>query len=260
MKEKVRKIIPIVAISLAVVTVFGIIASLFSLKQQPNMEQQGTVNVGAVGKRASDYAYLYVQEGLVANYVGDAKTLTKAEVFDNGVKREVYEWRNWVTDGEAAILTEPERWRATKGGIGYSLTLAEYFTADVGCELPSSISLRYEDMPSYQIELVAAFNGLTDEKGELVYVSTEDYKYGVYKGTKSTFRFGLLHSFSTVTDADASNPVYNNQLLNRWYLSNYCYEKHGFNVSGSTVANRLYGVTDNEDHIIVKNNLVGCPV
>ena len=258
MNEKARKIIPIVAIALAVVTAFGVFGALFAHNDLSTGDLQGSVNVGTVGKRASDYAYLYVQDGLVANYVGDAKTLTLGTRLHNGVNEDVYYWRNWVAGGEDAVLTDYGRWKAMKGGIGYALGLDEYFSANIGCELPSSISLRYEDMPAYQIELVASFNGLTDENGELVYVSTEDYKYGIYKEGKSAFRFGLVHSFSTVTNI---NVVGNNdsRMLNRWYVSNLAYNKHGYTPSES-VATKLSGTTGNEERILIKNNLVGCPV
>ena len=141
MTEKGIKIVRIIAIVLATVTLLGVLIALTPKKTDLGAVGSGAAtNVAAEGLRASDYALLYVQEGLLASYIGDTDTLTEAEVTENGYTKKVYEWKNFVQGGQAAILTTPDKWRANKGGIGYTLTHHEYGIGGVGCEVPYDLS------------------------------------------------------------------------------------------------------------------------
>ena len=254
MKEKTRKITLVVAIVLAAVTLFGVVSALFTPMVLTTEKPKGSVNVGEVGTRASDYALLYVKEGLIANYIGDAETLSAGTRVENGYTRNVYYWKNWVEGGASAVLTMPERWQAMKGGIGYSLTLETWGLGFTGCELPESLSLDYADMPSYQIELVAAFTGVTDENGKIAFTSKNELLYGLYNQYRSTFRFGAVHAFSTVTESDGSG-----NFFNRWYVCNEAYNMHGANPSPH-YCGMLYLASSNQERIVYNNELLGRPV
>lgn len=242
-----KKWVKIVAVVLAVVTVLGAVAGLASLLNRKHIKP-GEINgdpdaakVPEYGLRGSDYALLYVQDGLEACYTAySAETLTSST---NEEGELVYSWTNHVNGGAPATLEGGKWWHVTKGGIGYTMTYDQWLTdsSKVGCILPFDPEgdlmetdeflyynpIRDETGYGYDIEVVLAYDGVKNVDGSHYY-STDP----LYNGAKSAFRFGILSgtSFVGTSDAGAEN------LATRWYLSNKSFSKHYGKESDSVVS------------------------
>lgn len=229
-KRKSGKILAIVAGVLAIVTAIGLFASLFSFGASHKSTGGGSESIGSppttvapvYGQRASDYALLYAQEGLVACYMGYSNEGLTAYV---DPKTEVmnYTWKNYVEGGEDAIITHAGYWRMTNGGLGYAFRVGdETVPVGVGCEFPQDLSP--VKMPTFEFECVATFLGKLSGDGfnRAYYTGTQGA--GIHSGdnAKSPFRVGLVHSMSYMTLHESLNFNY----CNRWYLGNLAYNSH----------------------------------
>lgn len=229
-KRKSGKILAIVAGVLAIVTAIGLFASLFPFGASHKSTGGGSGSGGSppttvapvYGQRASDYALLYAQEGLVACYMGYSTEGLTAYV-DSMTEVTNYTWKNYVEGGEDAIITHAQRWSMTNGGLGYMLVTEETAApVGIGCEFPQDLSPMV--MPTFEFECVATFLGAMSGDGmERAYFMKAQNK-GIHSGnnSKSPFRVGLVHSMSFMTLHEDPNASY----CNRWYLGNLAYNAH----------------------------------
>ena len=222
LKSKKSKIITIIAASLAVVTLVGVLVPFASLRKE-KAELLGSVIVDngpvfiqpAYGIRNEDYAKLYEQEGLVACYMAyESSSITFAakEVGDETVTR--YSWRNYVAGGEAAEFDKIGVWRVMDGGFGYRVYYEDRKDASKygALVLPDDYMTGNAGFTTFEVETVAKHLGLTDKDTNAV--KNTDIA-GAYFNNISSFRFGLLHCGSFLNTSDLVS--YNR--TNRWMFS-----------------------------------------
>ena len=176
------------------------------------------------GERSSDYAKLYVQDGLVGCYMAYSLESVVADALNDTL----YLWKNQVKGGEDAVLYGASYWRSLAGGIGYQMTITEY-EADaekVGCILPFDPEEMTAGISGFYMESVMAYDGVTNEDGTR-YVSVKP----TYSRTKSAFRFGVLSAMSFVTDSAKAGE----SSVTRWYLTKRAYDGdyHDYILTGS---------------------------
>lgn len=222
--SKKSKIIVIVAAALALLTIVGLLVPILSVKNGDVVTGSGSF--GSISKVEpphglgnADYYRLYVQNGLVACYLAyDANSLTlvKNEV-DGGVVQ-TYAWKNYVSDGKDATLTNASVWRVMDGGVGYRWYYGSEVRSGGAVVLPYD---EYVDVENYEVEIAAKFLGVTSEETGVIYNVGETYSDAVYQA-ETTFRFGVVHSTSYLTSSSFTN--YDRR--NRWYASNLPYNKH----------------------------------
>lgn len=219
LKSKKSKIITIIAASLAVVTLVGVLVPFASLRKE-KAELLGSVIVDngpvfiqpAYGIRNEDYAKLYEQEGLVACYMAyESSSLSFAREEIEGGFRDYYSWRNYVQGGEPGELDNLKVWQVMDGGIGYRIYCDDPVKQYGSCILPEKY-MSGEDFEDFEVEVVAKHLGLTDRAtGKLAYGTGSDAVFN----NVSSFRFGYLHCGSFLTGSSAM--TYNR--TNRWVLT-----------------------------------------
>ena len=229
-KSKRSKIIAGVAAFLAVATVVGVFVPF---ARKGSSGSGGTASASpsgsslSYGLRNEDYAKLYVQVGLKANYMAyDTASLSFIKEEIDGGYAESYSWKNYVAGGAAAKLTNASTWRNMDGGIGYRWYYDSEERPLAACELP------FEDMieeayrenqlssKSFELEIVAKFLGLSDATDQAHDVG-DDFSDAKAQGD-TPFRFGAFHAITYLTRGNSPN--YN--LASRWFFSNDSYRKH----------------------------------
>lgn len=238
LKSKKVQIVTVVAACLAVVTLVGVFVP-FS-KKRSSLENTGkndlTSDPPPYGYADTDYARLYVQDGLVGNYMsydGTSLSYGEEEIEDGVIKG--YFWKNQVAGGKSAVLRKEDDgilpWYRLDGGIGYRW-FHDSLERPMGvCVLPYE-SLE-EENKNYEIEIVAKFLGITDRSayatGGDMYDVGNATSEGVFTQNWTTFRFGTLHSNHYLTRSQ----IQNYDRVGRWYASNDPYTKH-WNIDNDT--------------------------
>ena len=211
-----KKWLRVAALSLATVTVLGAAVGLASALNRKDLSLGAVPNdpdlslIPEYGLRASDYAALYVQDGLKACYMAYSfETITASE---DDKDANVYSWKNHVAGGESATLYGADYWQGLGGGIGYKMTYDQWLSdADkVGCSLPYSPEEMVEN-GGIHLEAVLAYDGLKNEDGTRYHSSAV-----TYNKLKSAFRFGLVSSLAFVGDKDGSA---GESFSTRWFLT-----------------------------------------
>lgn len=211
-----NKVARVTCVVLAVALLFGALGAFSSIFRRDKIKEgvqypSDHINVEAYGQRSSDYAVLYDQEGLVACYVAyGSDSIT--EKGDNSLS-----WKNHVSGGKDATLYGAHYWRRYNGGIGYTMSITEW-TNDrekVGCIVPYTLSI--DENGEYTVETILSYVGVTNADGSLYNAPSDQYPHGVMFMRKSSFRFGLLHSFSFLAQSSTQT---NENFTNRWFLSN----------------------------------------
>ena len=211
-----NKVARVTCVVLAVALLFGALGAFSSIFHRDKIKEgvqypADHSNTEAYGRRSSDYAVLYDQEGLVACYVAyGSDSIT--EKGDNSLS-----WKNHVAGGKDATLYGANYWRRYNGGIGYTMSIDQW-KADkekVGCNVPYTLSVNESD--EYTIETVLSYVGVTNADGSLYNAPSDQYPNGVMFMEKSSFRFGFLHSLGFVAQSSTQT---NQNFSNRWFLSN----------------------------------------
>ena len=220
-----NKILSIIAGALAIVTVAGVLVPLTKRGASSGSGSGGgnfvTTSQGVYGQRMNDYASLYEQEGLTACYMGyDTSTLTY--VRNEETREEHYTWRNYVKNGQDAVLTTVTQWQGMAGGIGYDIVYKGEgpYNERARCNIPYDLS--FDTMENFEVEVVASFRGLTDKEGNRVFLTKDEDADGEFKSATS-FRFGELHACGYLTGSYSKNFNYQQ----RWYISNQHYGLNG---------------------------------
>lgn len=235
-KSKRSKIIAGVAAFLAVATVVGVFVPFL---RKGSSGSGGSASVSpsgsalSYGLRNEDYAKLYVQDGLKANYMAyDTASLTFTKEEIDGGYAESYSWKNYVVGGKAAKLTNASTWRSMDGGVGYRWYHDSEERPWAACELPfedyitESYTEGSEDGTFFDIEIVAKFLGVTDRvTNGTLYTSYSD---AIFQ-PETTFRFGAFHTISCLTRSDSVNY----SMMNRCFFSNDPYKVH-YNVDSAS--------------------------
>ena len=219
----------ITCIVLAVAMVIGALGAFSSLFHRDKISEgvgypSGHIELDGYGKRSSDYAVLYEQEGLVACYVAYGNDSITASGKDK------LTWKNHVSGGKDATLYGANYWRRMNGGIGYTMNITEWEAdrENVGCDVPYSL-MHADGVDRFMVETVLLHSGVTDENGEIYRAPAGSYRDGVYNWNKSAFRFGMLHSLAFVAYTSGNN----SRIGNRWLVSNFSpYNMYGNHTEG----------------------------